>query len=286
MIHERRRFLATFVTVAGGSLVYGLQRLVASAPQGQPPSKPRAPDEPPSWFRDALAEMKATRRLGVAIVLPDSKKSRETLLREIEELLREPGADDRVHLVEAIYVVVEGKLVDARTDENVVVLDADGKRIAGGLARFHRSAFATTIEPLLREGDRFSAQVKMARTRDFDHAEAELAAEDSRTVEEATGRLVAAFSTVGAAVIADFESSRVPAETRKRLGRVILLAYEHRLGSDGKEIERPLPFGTRWQVGAVPPPHHDPCATCGMMIVRPRSRDLLEFLAKDPGSGK
>jgi hypothetical protein len=286
MLHARRRFLATFATIAGGSLVYGLQRLVASAPQGQPPPKPIAPDEPPKWFRDALAEMKATRRLGVAIVLPDSKESRETLLREIEELLREPGEDDRVHLVEAIYVVVDGKRVDAQADENVVVLDADGKRIAGGLVRFHRRAFATTIEPLLREGDRFSAQVKTARTRDFDAAEAKLAADDSRTVEEATGRLVAAFPTVGAAVIADFESSRVPEETRKRLGRVIALAYANRLGGDGQKLERPLPFGTRWREEAVPLPKRDPCPTCGLMIVRPRSRDLLEFLVKDPGSGK
>jgi hypothetical protein len=72
----------------------------------------------------------------------------------------------------------------------------------------------------------------------------------------------------------------VAEERRAQLGRVIRLAYEHRLGGDGKKLERPLPFGTRWQEGAVPLPDHDPCPPCGMMIVRPRSRDVLEYLAK------
>ena len=78
--------------------------------------------------------MKATKSPGIAIVLPADKDVRATLLGQLQLLLQAPSFDAQLHLVEAVYVVDAGNHSGAKEGETLVLLDSDGKRVAGGTA--------------------------------------------------------------------------------------------------------------------------------------------------------
>jgi hypothetical protein len=271
---RRREFLGALVA---GAAIYGLDRFAFG---GDEKAAPKA-EAPPKWFKDALAEMKATKSPGVAIVLPDGKDARATLLAELQTLLRQPTIEAQTHLVEAVYVVALGVHAGAKADETLVLLDADGKRVAGSTAKLTAATFAASVRPLLRDGDRFATRAKAARTPEVEKLLDALDDEDAEKVNKAVERLTLEFTAAGPAIIAACEAS-TDADVRGRLVQVIIRAFGRRRGDEGADAERPLPFGAKWKVGAIPMPEEDPCPPCGMMRIPPRSHDLLEFLAKDP----
>lgn len=275
---RRREFLGALVA---GAAIYGLDRFALG---GDEKAAPKA-EAPPQWFKDALAEMRATRSPGVAIVLPDGKEARAALLSELQTLLRQPSIEAQTHLVEAVYVVIDAARVGAAKDETLVLLDADGKRVASGTAKLSAATFAEIVRPLLRDGERLAKRAKAARTPEVEKLIAALGDEDAEKVNAAVERLTLEFTAAGPAIIAACEAS-TDADVRGRLVQVIIRAFGRRRGDEGADAERPLPFGAKWKVGAIPLPEVDPCPPCGMMRVAPRSHDLLEFLAKDPAEPK
>lgn len=278
MPFRRREFLGA---LAAATAIYGLERFALG---GDEATAPKA-EAPPQWWKDALAEMKATKSPGVAIVLPDAKDARAALLAELQTLLREPSPDAQVHLVEAVYVVVDAARADAKKDETLVLLDSDGKRVAGSTSKLSAAKFAEIVRPLLRDDDRLAKRAKAARTPEVEKLIASLGGDDAEKIDAAVGRLAEIFAAAAPAVIESYESLPL-GDVKTRLTWVIGRAFARRRGDEGTDIERPLPFGAKWKVGAIPMPEVDPCPPCGMMRIPPRSHDLLEFLAKAPAEVK
>jgi hypothetical protein len=276
MLVRRREFLGA---VAAAVLVHGLDRLALGGEE----AKAAEPEAPPPWFTAALAEMKATKSPGVAIVLPADKDARAALLAELQQLLRTPSFDAQVHLVEAIYVVVAGLHAGAKEGETLVLLDAGGKRVSASTTKVTAADFARTVRPLLRDGDGFATRAKAARTPEFEKALAELLGKDTAKSGAAAERLASDFAAIGPAVLAAHEAE-ADAEAKPRIAYVISRAFARRRGDVGAESERPLPFGTKWKV--APLPLEDPCPPCGRMMIAPRSRDTLEYLVKDAAANK
>ena len=276
-MHVRRReFLGV---LAAAALIHGLDRIALG---GDDP-KEKADDAPPQWWKDALAEMKSTKSPGVAIVLPAAKEASAALLGELQTLLREASFDAQVHLVEAVYVVVAGVHAEAKEGETLVLLESDGKRAAASTTKVTAADFAKAVRPLLRNGDRLATRAKAARTPEFEKLLDEFQGKDQDKAWLAAGRIVTEFATTGAALLAAYEAE-TGADAKSRLGLLIHRAFARRRGDEGTEIERPLPFGTKWNV--APLPTEDPCPTCGMMRIQPRSRDTLEYLVKDAAKAK
>lgn len=277
MLVQRRQFLTA---VAAAAVVYGLDRFSLG---GDDPAAPKT-DEPPQWFKDAVAEMKATKSPAIAIVLPAEKAARETLRAAIEDLLRDAELESQIHLLEAVYVVVEGRHVGAKSGETAVLLDADGKRVKGAAVTFTLREFAATVRPLLRDDDSLAKRAKAARTSEFEKLAAGVSPTDEEKVEAAVEALAAKFSTVGPAVIEAYESAKPGSGQASSFATVIRRAFVRRRDGQGDDRARPLPFGTSWK--ALPEPEKDPCPGCGMMMRRPRSNEILELLAKDDGKTK
>ncbi len=272
---RRREFLGALVA---GAAIYGLDRFALGGDEKAA--------EPPLWFKDALAEMKATKKPGIAIVLPAGKDARAALLTELQSLLREPSFEAQTHLVEAVYVVVDGIHAGAKKDETLVLLD--GKDVYGTTAKLTAATFAGAVRPLLRDNERLAKRAKAARTVEVEKLIADLGADaekDSAKIDAAVARLTESFASAGPAVIEAYEGLK-DGEVKSRLYWIIGGAFARRRGDQGEEFERPLPFGAKWKLGAIPMPEVDPCPPCGMMRIPPRSHDLLEFLAKDPGTTK
>lgn len=276
MLVRRRELLGV---LAAAVLVHGLHPIAL----GGDDAKEKKDDGPPPWFTDALAEMKATRSPGVAIVLPAEKDARATLLAELQQLLREPSFDAQAHLVEAVYVVVAGVHAGAREGETLVLLDADGKRVAGSTTTLTARDFAKTVRPLLRDDGRLATRAKAARTPDVEKLLDAIAGKDVEKANDAVARLHANFAAAGPAVLAAYEATK-DGEANGRLAGVIAAAFARRRGDAGAEYERPLPFGTKWKAGEVH--KEDPCPPCGRMMITPRSFDTLEYLVKDSAAAK
>jgi len=273
---RRREFLGA---LAAAVLVHGLDRIALGGEE----AKAADAEAPPAWFKDALAEMKATKSPGVAIVLPADKDARAALLAELQALLQNPSFNAQVHLVEAIYVVVAGLHAGAKEGETLVLLDADGKRVAASTTKVTAADFAKTVRPLLRDGDRLATRAKAARTPEFEKALAALLGKDLAKSGAAAESLASDFVAMGPAVLAAHEAEKEE-EAKQRLAYVISRAFARRRGDAGAESERPLPFGTKWKV--APLPLEDPCPPCGRMMIAPRSRDTLEYLVKDGAERK
>lgn len=268
---RRRELLGV---LAAAVLVHGLDRLALGGDE----TKAADAEAPPQWFKDALAEMKATKSPGVAIVMPADKDARAALLAELQSLLQNSSFDAQMHLVEAVYVVAAGVHAGAKQSETLVLLDADGKRVSGSTTKVTAADFAKTVRPLLRDGDRLATRAKAARTPDVEKLLAALSEKDVEKANAAMQRLSTDFTTACPAILAAYESEQNEA-AKARLTNLISWAFNRRLGGSGTKDERPLPFGTKWKI--APPPTEDPCPACGMMMRgNAHSRDTLEFLAK------
>jgi hypothetical protein len=272
----RRQFLAA---VAAGVVIHGLDRIAWAGDEAAPAAKK---DEPPPWWKDALAEMKATKSPGVAIVLPEGKDARAALLAELRTLLQGPPVHAHAHLVEAVYVVVAAAHAGAREGETAVLLESDGKRAGARTAAITAATFGETIGSLLRHGDRLAARAKEARTPEVEKLLAALGGKDDAAANAAADRLALDFATAGPAVLAAELTAK--ADARSRISMIIVRVYERRLGGEGAQLERPLPFGTAWTKSNEPPV--DGCPGCGMMRIPPHGRDALEFLAKEAPAAK
>jgi hypothetical protein len=280
MLLRRREFVAA---AAAAILVYGLDRFAAGGDDADATKKDAGP---PQWWKDALAEMKATKSPGVAIVLPEGKDAREALRAGVEGVLRFPQLTTQIHLVEAVWVVADAKLAQAREGETAVLLDADGKRVDGAVVKFDAVDFPASVRPLLRGGERFAARVQAARTKEFEKALSDLADHEPVKYEAAVERMASNFAAFGPAVIGAWEGEKPGSDLQQRLSWVLSRVFARRVGEQGAEAERPLPFGTRWKAKDPPEPDVDPCPGCGMMRRPTHARDVLELLAKDPGTAK
>jgi hypothetical protein len=260
----RRQFV---LSAAAGLVVYGLETLVLAGDAEQMPGAP-------AWFRAALDEARTAKCPCIAIVLPGDKEAREALRERIQTLLRRPQPDAQAALVEAVYVLADPGLVGARQDDEVVLLDADGRRAAGARSKFD-ARFASELRPWLRGSD-LAARADAARTREIEDLLDDLRRSDESISAAATRPLAERFPAVAAVVADAWEKSGLDAD-KARLARASSVAFGLRRGDFGTAFEKPLPFGARWKV--QPSPKGDPCLGCGMMAVTPRSRELLEFLA-------
>jgi hypothetical protein len=174
--------------------------------------------------------------------------------------------------VEAVYVCAPARLARANEGENAVLLDPDGKRIAGARIDFTtEAAFVAGMERLLRRKARLEERAKRARTKEVGEVLGALSSEDKRERDRAHAFLVGAFEGCGPAVIAERIESASP-RVREAAARVIREVFEKRAGATRREW---LPFGVKWRQARV-----DPCPACGMAIVAEPSWKFLEFLSK------
>ncbi len=234
-------------------------------------------DETP-WSK-ARALMKKHGRPGLAIPIPKDEKARKKLGRALEKIMGSlPGFDLGALLIEAVWVCVPAGTVDTNEDENAVLVDADGKRVAGTTLDFDdRAAFVRAARKLIEGEGRLEKRAKTARTDDFKAALAELAKEKKKKDDEEPGDGQAATPPKMAGLV-DESIAAIVHEVRttddetlkKRLQTVVEGALTARFGATDT-----LPYGVSWET-----PQGDACPGCGMAVMVVRSRTFVKFLTK------
>jgi hypothetical protein len=273
----------TLGVAAGAGLVFGLASLDAAA-EGEA----EEPQKPPSWLGDALAEMKRTRCVGVALVVAEDEKGRATLRDRLAALLAEPPYDVQEHLVEAVWVCARAKFVGAKDGETAVLLDADGRRVEG--AAFDLSsddAFVRSARALLRSGTRLADRAKAARTEEVARWIERLASEDETTRDNAWEKLLDAFPKARAAILHALAGNADSADPKRGsatwyLRRLVEFAYLNAAAAAHRGHVTILPFGASWAYAQPSEDAPDPCPTCGRGVISDTTRVLLEILTKDP----
>src|SRR5262245_60140424 len=219
----RRTQRRLVVAACAAALAAGLVTLASAEDVAKPGT-----EVPPPWFTAALEEMKTTKGPGVVIVMPATKDARETLRAQLEALVKDAHVPAQIHLLEASYVVVDGKWVQAKDGENVVVFGGDGKRVAGGNVTFTQAAFVDGIRPLLRQGSVFADRVKAARTPELEKALADLASADENKAGAAVERVASDFATFGPALIDVYEREKPGSVLQARVTWAISRAFGRR----------------------------------------------------------
>lgn len=273
----RRTWLGGLAVAAGAAvLVHGWNDLLgddgAKAPAAPAPKEPAKP----AWYADALAEMKATRSWGVAILVPEGARVRAAIGRGLEEAMRSPKA--RATFAEAVFVVVPPGVAPFEKDEGVVLLDADGRRVAGLAHHFHGNVeeVMSAVRKALRDDGRLAKRAEACRDKAFDAALGDLRAEDPAERKAASKALADHFPKWRAAILEQIEL-RQDAAARKPFEDAVAAYLAKALPETPALGATKLPFGAEW-ADSVATPQPDPCPSCGMMMPSPSGKRWLRLL--------
>lgn len=258
-----RRDLLTLA--AAGALVLGLDQLTL-AEDGW---------ELGAWSA-ALATMRIQKRHGVVVVLPPDAAGRKRIAEQLGE--RIPIADERRPLdpvapwfLDLVWVLAAGERVQAQPGETLVLVDPQGKRVAGAAVPLGDArGFAEGLEALLAGEGRLDARADAASPEVKKHV-----ANVQRDWPDGDGTGVESrlwfqehLDQVGSAVLRAWRTT--PAGSGKdRLGELLREACAARCGSDTG-----LPFGVKWKLERTIP---EPCPPCGMARATLDGRKFLEF---------
>jgi len=261
----RRGFLAVS-SLAGAGLIFNVGWL-----------NPARGDDSVSSAQTLTAarrHMKTNGRPGIAIVVPDDPAARAALAKQLTQVfpLTQPhgslpaGADV---LLEAVWVCVSAKDVDAQTGETLVLLTPEGKRSAGAQADFAQAASVHAAAEKLLAAGRSARTKREAEPQEI--ADALKKVQDPNTYWEGVQALQPHFAAVASAVIHARLTTKDP-EVRQAFGRMLNDVYWNRLnGQEG------FPWGAQVRTEVNEP---DPCPPCGMAMPSIRAREFLGFFSK------
>lgn len=257
----RRRFLKQ---ATGGALILGLPQLVSGVPVTT-----RA-----TSLEKARARMAAHGLHGVAIAIPERAAPKKQVGRALEAFVTWPMAEAlRLVGLEAVYVCAPRKDLPIGKDENVVLLDPKGKRVAGVNMSFAGTPeMARGFKALLNDDGRRKKRVDAAATPELRKAVAAIG-------DLPEGRYWDARTTIWndrrramPLVIAALDDPRTTKVHEQRLMNIVHSAWSM------LEMESPptLPYGLEWKVTrkAIIP---EPCPPCGMARPQPPARKFLRF---------
>lgn len=245
------------------------QAAIASIIIGFPWSA-RAGDDDPKYLKDALGKAAKNDGFVIAIVVPDDEKGRAELAKRVEALFPiDVPYELKELLVEAAFVCAPAKLAQAKDGETVVLLDKDGKRVAGDKLDLADPAKAVAAIAELAHGDgRLAARAKKART-------AEVAAAIQKLADEQYGpgwQYLAGHIEACSAALIDERLNGTNAKIKARIQELIRAMSGDRFEGDPGR----LPFGVEWSEKWHQP---KPCPPCGMARATLESRKLVRFLA-------
>lgn len=279
-LHDRRRLLKLGAAVTGG-LIFGFGGL--SLAQEDP--KALAAAEEAAW-KAASAAMKRSAANGVAVIVPgaDDVAGRAVLaeaLKDLIPLVESPGAFSQrdlapmcSYLLEAVWVCASAQRAQAKPGETLVLLDPQGKRIAGAKVDLLKpKEVEAALEKLLRGGERLKERAKRARQ---DEATAALVksllGKEQQPRRDAYQKLISddeAFLRAAPALLEAMESAS---------GKQLDLLREV-FGSrywNQQQRTRGFPYGVEWKIEATEP---EPCPPCGMARPTMSGRTFLRFFA-------
>ncbi|HLY07818.1 MAG TPA: hypothetical protein VKW04_00810 [Planctomycetota bacterium] len=264
---DRRSFLTG---VAAAPLIYGLRELSALGEE---------PD--PEWLPAALARMKETGRWGVVLVLPP-EKDRFAFGQALWALTGIPTEGVEAHplFCEAVFSVLTAeqakKKFGVAPTARRILLSADGKVLesdADDVDYRDPKSFASSFRLFIQGKDNArltprAAEIERELPAELREALGKLGSEspeDVLGVKLALGRQVERLVIV---LVQRAETSPVEL-VRKRAANLITSHYA--------SLDEKAP-GSKVPYGATGPHYFDPCRSCGMAVVSPRSRMFLKFL--------
>ncbi|MCE9634460.1 MAG: hypothetical protein K8T90_02040 [Planctomycetes bacterium] len=274
-------------TALAAGLVLGFSLLASPVPDARADDAAagETAEQVPACLTQALAEMKRTGAPGIAIVVPAERKDRSALRDSVAALLAEPCYEVQELLVEAVWVCAPAKQVGAKPGETAVLLDAEGRRVAGAVIDFSSQVkFVEGIGPLLHGEKRLEERAKAVRTKEVKADLEKLLGKDDDARSAAAARLTEAFPTVRAAVI----QARIDAtddDAAKRLRQIVSLAWYRVTVAAADRPMSALPFGASWSY-APREARADPCPPCGMARVTETTRVVLVLLTKEETKAK
>lgn len=260
-----------------GSLVFGWTLLRRRGPHGK-----RLPDEQ-IGLRAALRAMKERQQDGIAIVVPE--RGADLLAEQLDRLIplsypgagvRGPAADPEQAavgnvLLEAVWVCVPASRADARPGETAVLLDPEGRRVAGGVVDFSGPLpFVSTARALLDTGGRRAARVKAMKSAGAEGLLARMASGEDRGASRA--ELQAHFAEWLPALLDDLATAGETDAAREIRWRLATLYMERVQSGVG------LPYGLAWETLVHVPPD---CPPCGMARPYVEGRRFIDFLSGD-----
>ncbi len=255
-----------------GILILGMPTLLRSEEVPGRPSKADEKEKLAAWHREALALMKAKGLCGVAIVVPPDAPHRKQLAGFLETLVTRGGPQVQEALLEAVYVCLPAELIQPGKGETAILLDPEGKRVAGGAVGFSSEEGSVNgMDTLLHGEGRLEAQVRAIQDPKIAVASERLGDNRLEDREEAQAYLESHLDQAMPALVKARRESKDP-EIQARIEQIVLAGF---LAKAGHERQTWLPFGVRWQEEEL----GDPCPACGMGKVSPRSRRFLSFLA-------
>lgn len=278
---SRREFL---VQAGGCSLILGFP-LLGCRTQEVPPKASL-------WLDRALQRMRAERKPGIAIRVPDGPAERETLAVSLVQLIDSRDEDVREIFCESVFVCLGSNEFDRLSNGQVALIDESGHRVEGVSfdAFGDNSAFLDAFRRLLH-GERIAKNAERIRKTTFKGLVEALERLDA----DGSMELVSRHADTIVPLLVYTRLASTNPEDQARL-RSILNAYFDRI-----DIRTPgprLPYGAaaRAQVvhgggcGGHLAWEDEPCASCdkseiytvtilcGMMVASPSSRRFLKFL--------
>ena len=279
-LHDRRRLLKLGAALSGG-LIFGFGGLTL----GQDDPKAQARAEEAAW-KAALAALKRSAANGVAVIVSaaDDVAGRAVLAEALEDLIpliQSPGGFSQrdlapmcSYLLEAVWVCASAQRAQAKPGETLVLLDPQGKRIAGAkVALDEPKEVEAALEKLLRGGERLKQRAKRARQ---DKATAALVkrllGKEQQPRWDAHQKLVSddeAFLRAAPALLEAMESAS--GEQLNTLREVFGSRFWQQ-----QQRTRGFPYGVEWKIDANEP---EPCPPCGMARPTMSGRTFLRFFA-------
>ncbi len=279
---SRREFL---IQAGGCSLILGFP-LLGCRPQDVLPRSSQ-------WLDLALQRMRADRKPGIALRVPENPAAREALAGSLVQLMDSRDDDVREIFAQAVFVCLGAGEFDRLSSEDVALIDESGGRVDGiSFESFaDPAAFVAAFRGLLH-GDRLAKNAERIRKTTFKGLVEAVERLDSDESMELVSRHA---DTIVPLLVYTRLTTKSP-EVRSRL-RSILNAYYDRI-----DLTTPgprLPFGAaaRAQVfhgvgcGGHMEWEGEPCdrcdatkgmpmPACGMMVAMPSSRRFLKFLVE------
>lgn len=273
---DRRLFLRA---VCGGGLILGLGGLARFGLADE--KDRRAPQSPEAFWVEAKKQMKALGRQGVAIVVPADAEAREALGKQLQALvplmsLHESAPPAARPLLSNVWVCVEGSQVGALPGETLVLLDCEGKRVAGARLDLggERDTLLAGIKVLTEGEGRLAAQVQRVRSdpalaRILDDLSSGKGEREQRGGSALEGKVAALAPALFALLDGKGLSDQAGHYVRAALAR----AYFQRIQAAGG-----LPYGAQFKVEVNMP---EPCPPCGMAAPSVSGRTFLDFFTRE-----
>jgi len=260
-----------------GACVFGAEALASSARTG-------ASVTLPGWMLQRMQELDKD---GIVFVLPDDVLRRGRLGEALAELLNadrmglfasDEGARDvalrALTLHEAVYGVAAAGAVGARPTDEVVLIGADGTRLAGG--SFDTSSvpsMVASLRTLLDAEPHASARRSRLPADEVAAVRARLWDPERRLGPDPGWD--ARVSRVAAAFVEDV---RQPPGEAPDLWSLILPLRGPLQGALERSGGPAVVHGATWTYDA-----YDPCPMCGMMSADAYTRAFLDFVAEEEG---